>query len=139
MNFEFKKKKVSDYIAKFKMLFHNQRPPMIVKFTYTIHNMWVWLVSMLKSIKYNCMWCSLSLTCWTSLSSTNKTEITKIIGLFLFARIISCTVLKMRIWINWSESNNGILFLYISKYKLKNLLVLGQRTGAHHEECCRQN
>jgi len=25
LNFEFKKKKVSDYIAKFKMLFHNQR------------------------------------------------------------------------------------------------------------------
>ena len=32
-------------------------------------------------------------------------------------------VLKMKIWIYWSESNSWIYFIYISKSKLKNLLV----------------
>ena len=60
---------------------------------------------------------------------------------------VTASVLKMKIWIYWSESNSEInswiFFLYSSlKKKLKNLLlqtvllVLGKRTGAHHKDCC---
>ena len=44
------------------------------------------------------------------------------------------TVLEMKIWIYWSESNSWIYF-YIVLKKLENLQVLGQRTSAHSEDC----
>ena len=45
-----------------------------------------------------------------------------------------CSVLEMKIWSYWSDSNFWIYF-YIVLNKLKNLLVLGQRTGIHREDC----
>jgi hypothetical protein len=53
-------------------------------------------------------------------------------------------VLEMKIWIYWSKSNSWIYFIYMYiKIKTENFtgpnkvwLVLGRRTGVHHEDCC---